>query len=112
MTKKELVRRVHEVHGGISYTESQEILDHIITTIKQHLIRGEKIVLSGFGVFRVNRRKARKIRDLKSGRIIEIQPLNYITFRPSRQFQVGDHETQSNEEALLQNRRSMQAGRS
>ena len=109
MTKKDLVKKVHEVHGGISYEEAQQILDGMIGTIKARLAKREKVTLTGFGVFQVNRRKGRQIRDLKTGAMIHIQPLNYLTFRMSRLVQVGEDEQQRPEETVLQNRGSMQA---
>lgn len=110
MTKKDLVKKVHEVHGGVSYVEAQQMLDSMIRIIKDRIAKQEKVTLTGFGVFQVNRRKERQIRDLKTGTMIQLQPLNYLTFRTSRLVQVNNSDEQKGpEEIVLQNRGSMQA---
>jgi len=110
MTKKDLVRNVHAAHGGLSYDEAQRIIETMLKTIKKRLAQGEKVMLTGFGVFRVNQRQARQIRDLKTSRIIEIRPFKYLSFRAAKHVQVTSHDQEGPEEAVLQNRRSMQAG--
>ena len=53
MNKDDLTDSIYQAHGGMSYTDARLIVDLILTIIKERLTRGEKVVLSGFGTFRV-----------------------------------------------------------
>ncbi len=84
MTKKDLVKRVHDIHGGVSYRESQEIVEKIFQIIRERLIFGDKVTLSGFGVFRVTRRRERRGRNPQTGEMIEIRARRFLSFKPSK----------------------------
>jgi nucleoid DNA-binding protein len=75
---------VYEAHGGMSYADAQKIVDLILDTIKARLTRGEKVLLSGFGCFRVVPRKDRKGINPKTGESIMIPGRKAIRFKPSR----------------------------
>ena len=84
MTKNDLSKAVHDVHGGMSYAEALRIVDLILDTIKQRLVRGEKVVISGFGTFRTVQRQDRRGVNPKTGDSMIIPGRKAITFRPSR----------------------------
>ena len=60
MNKNDLSKKVYETHGGLSYADSQKVVDFIIDTIKGRLVRGEKVLITGFGCFSVMKRKDKK----------------------------------------------------
>ena len=60
MNKNDLGKAIHDIHGGMSYADALKIVDRILDIIKQRLVRGEKVVISGFGCFRVVARKGPK----------------------------------------------------
>ena len=72
------------MHGGMSYADAVKIVDLILEIIKKRLVRGEKVVISGFGCFRTVRRKDRKGVNPRTGEPIVIQGRRAITFKPSK----------------------------
>lgn len=84
MTKKDLVKVVHEIHGGISSNEAREIVDTMLGAIKGRLLSGEKVMLTGFGVFKVTERKRRRGRNPQTGESIEIKGRRFLSFKPSK----------------------------
>jgi len=84
MNKNDISKRVHETHGGISYAEAQKIVDFIIETIKNRLIKGEKVVISGFGCFSLMKRRDKKGVNPQTGKSITIAGRNSIKFTPSK----------------------------
>jgi len=84
MNKNDISKNVHEAHGGLSYVESQKIVDFILDTIKERLSRGEKVLLSGFGCFNVMQRKTKRGVNPQTGESITIQGRNAVRFKPSK----------------------------
>ncbi len=84
MKKDDLVQAVYEAHGGISYSEAHRLVDLFWEIIRDRLCRGEKVLLSGFGCFRVVTRKDRKGVNPQTGKSMVINGRKGITFRPSK----------------------------
>jgi nucleoid DNA-binding protein len=84
VNKNNLSQAVHDVHGGMSYADALKIVDLIFDTIKQRLIRGEKVVISSFGCFRVVTRKDRKGVNPQTGDAIIIRGRKAVVFKPSK----------------------------
>ena len=84
MNKNDISKKVYEAHGGISYAEAQKVVDLIIDVIKERLSRGEKVLLSGFGCFRVARRKEKKGVNPQTGEPVVIAGRNSVKFKPSK----------------------------
>ena len=84
VNKNGLSKAVHDVHGGMSYADASKIVDLIFDIIKQRLVRGEKVVISGFGCFRIVVRKDRKGVNPQTGESIIIRGRRAVTFKPSK----------------------------
>ena len=84
MIKADLARIVYETHGGMSYREAAELVDFILESVKERLIKGENVKLTGFGTFNVIERKARAGRNPQTGEGITITARNVLTFKPSQ----------------------------
>ena len=84
MNKNDLSKAVHDVHGGMSYADALRIVDLILNTIKQRLAGSEKVVISGFGSFRVVQRRDRIGVNPQTGDSIVIRGRKAITFKPSK----------------------------
>ena len=84
MNKDDLSKAVYQAHGGMSFADAQKTVDTILETIKQRLTRGERVLLSGFGCFRVVNRKERKGVNPHTGDPIVIAGRKAITFRASK----------------------------
>ena len=84
MTKADLVEAVYRIHGGRSRKEAADVVEQLIDSIKQVLLRRERVQISGFGCFEVVRRKSRKGRNPQTGDVIAIGERQSLVFRPSR----------------------------
>ncbi|HET6516415.1 MAG TPA: integration host factor subunit alpha [Thermodesulfovibrionales bacterium] len=84
MTKADLVDAVFG-KVGLSKIESQNIIEMIFDTIRQTLVEGESVKVSGFGTFNVKKKNARRGRNPKTGADLEITPRKVITFKASNQ---------------------------
>ena len=84
MTKADLVEAVYRMHGGLSRKEAANVVEQLINSIKQVLLRGERVQISGFGCFEVVRRRSRKGRNPQTGDVIAIGERQSLVFRPSR----------------------------
>ena len=84
MTKADLVEAVYRIHGGLSRKEAADVVEQMIVSIKQVLLRGDRVQISGFGCFEVVRRRSRKGRNPQTGDVIAIGERHSLVFRPSR----------------------------
>lgn len=82
MTKADIVEKVFE-KIGLSKKEAQEIIEILFDTIKQSLVDGESVKISGFGTFNVRQKMSRKGRNPKTGEELEITPRRVISFKVS-----------------------------
>jgi integration host factor subunit alpha len=87
MTKADLAKAIYERHGGISNKEASFLVDIILDFIKQRLLRGERIQITGFGTFMVREKKGRKGRNPQTGEEMIIPARKSVVFRPSKSFQ-------------------------
>ena len=71
MNKGDLVKEVAKV--AKSKKEAQASLDCMISSITKALKNGEDVTLTGFGTFKVVKRKARKGRNPRTGEAIKIK---------------------------------------
>lgn len=85
MTKADLVDIIFG-KVGLSKIESQNIIEMIFDTIRQTLVEGESVKVSGFGTFNVKKKNARRGRNPKTGDELQITPRRVITFRASNHF--------------------------
>ncbi|MDR0446973.1 MAG: HU family DNA-binding protein [Oscillospiraceae bacterium] len=83
MNKTELMVKISET-TGLSKKDSERALEAAIDTIVDSLIAGEKVQLSGFGIFDVKDRAARIGRNPKTKEIINIPPTKIPQFKPGK----------------------------
>jgi integration host factor subunit alpha len=83
MTKLEIITTVYE-KLGFSKRESSEIVEYFFSTIKDTLVKGENVKISGLGNFIVKDKKARKGRNPQTGEEIQIAPRKVLNFRLSQ----------------------------
>jgi integration host factor subunit alpha len=84
MTKADIVNLLFE-KVGLPKNETQEIVEVIFDTVKQTLVAGESVKVSGFGTFTVRKKRARVGRNPKTKQEVEISPRKVITFKSSDQ---------------------------
>lgn len=83
MKKPELAQTVADA-AGLSKKQAQEIIDVVLDTIVKTMGRGEDIVLTGFGTFKVYKRKERMGRNPATGEQIKIAAAIKPKFRPGK----------------------------
>ncbi len=83
LTKAELVRRIYQLHGGLTRREAAEVVDSILDAMKTSLLDGRPIKIQNFGVLEVTEREARAGVDPSSGKRIKIPSHKGLNFRPS-----------------------------
>jgi nucleoid DNA-binding protein len=84
VNKSDLSKAVYDVHGGMSYADAQKTVDIILEIIKSRLHTGEKVLISGFGCFRIVERRVRKGINPQTGDPIVIPCRKAISFKPSK----------------------------
>lgn len=83
MTKNDIIQKVHN-QLGYSKKDSAVLVEQVFEIIKQNLVHGEKIKISGFGSFVVKEKQAQKGRNPQTGEEIEISARKVLTFKPSQ----------------------------
>ena len=66
---------------GISKGQASEYLSVLLEEITKALSRGEEVVLTGFGKFKVAQRKEREGRNPKTGQTLKIAAKNAPVFK-------------------------------
>jgi nucleoid DNA-binding protein len=84
VNKNDLSKAVYEAHGGMSYSDSQKTVDLMFDIIKKKLSQSDKVLLSGFGCFRVVKRKDKKGVNPRTGEPVMIAGRNSVKFKPSK----------------------------
>ncbi len=84
MTKADLVNYIFE-RVGLPKTEIQKIVETVFDTIKESLVQGENVKITGFGLFNVRMKGKRIGRNPKTMETVEITPRKVVTFKPSEQ---------------------------
>ncbi len=83
LTKAELVRRIYQLHGGLTRREAAEVVDQILAAMKTTLLDGRSVKIQNFGVIEVTEREGRAGVDPSSGERIFIPSHKGLSFRPS-----------------------------
>jgi nucleoid DNA-binding protein len=80
MTKKDIVLKVSD-ETGIKQIDVKKIVQKTFDCIVEALVRGEKIELRNFGVFKVKQRKSRTGRNPRTNQVIPVPPRKVVIFK-------------------------------
>ena len=83
MNKTELIAATAE-RAGISKKDAERVLNAAIDSITASLVAGEKVQLSGFGIFETKDREARVGRNPHTKESIEIPATRVPAFKASK----------------------------
>jgi len=72
----------------MSYREALELVDLMLGIMKQSLTKCENVKLTGFGSLNVIDRKPKLGRNPQTGERMMLSSSRYVTFRPSRLWDV------------------------
>ena len=83
MNKTELIAAVAQ-NSGVSKKDAERVVNAAIDTITTTLAAGEKVQLSGFGIFEVKDRDARVGRNPHTKEAVEIPATRVPAFKASK----------------------------
>lgn len=82
MTKADIAEKIHTT-TGLSKKDSSAMMESVFAIMKESLEAGETIKVSGFGIFEVKQKEARRGRNPQTGEAITIEAHKVVTFKPS-----------------------------
>jgi len=85
MTKAEIVKKISE-ETGIEKEAVQAIVEVLMTTMKNSMVKGENIYLRGFGSFIIKKRAEKTGRNISKNTSVKIPAHNVPTFKPCKEF--------------------------
>ena len=87
--KKNQVSQALAEKMGATKKDGVAWLDSFIELMTNHLRKGDKVNLSGFGIFKVADRKAREGRNPRTGETIQIAASKKLRFTPAKVLKVA-----------------------
>lgn len=97
VTKEALVVWVYgATWSRVTKGEAAKVVDSFIVEIKESLINGDDVLLSGFGKFNVKDKRSRRGRNPQTGEEMILGARRVVTFKPSgilrEKMNGGNHE--------------------
>ena len=83
MKKAELIQAVAEKTGK-SKKEAAVYVDAVFDSVKDALVAGDKVTLTGFGVFEVRDRAAKKCKNPKTGEMQDVPACKAPAFKAGK----------------------------
>ena len=80
MTKAEFVKTLKEKAGLATLAQAETAYNGLFSIIRETLAKGGGVVVSGFGSFKVVQRKAKKGRNPRTGKEIQIPASKAVKF--------------------------------
>ena len=95
ITKADLAKKVAD-DCGFMKGEAQEILEKLLGIIKDQMIRGEEVMISGFGKWTVKSKRARTGRNPQTGEKMILDAGRVVTWSYSPVLKKAANKTNSN----------------
>ena len=80
MTKKDIVLKVSDA-TNLKQIDVKRVVQKTFDCIIESLVRGEKIELRNFGVFKIKQRRSRTGRNPRTNQIIPVPPRKVVVFK-------------------------------
>jgi len=80
MTKKDIILKVSD-ETNLKQIDVKKVVQKTLDCIVEALIRGEKIELRNFGVFKIKQRKSRTGRNPRTGQVVPVPPRKVVVFK-------------------------------
>jgi nucleoid DNA-binding protein len=81
VTKKDIILKVAD-ETNLKQTDVKQVVQKTFDYMVEALVRGEKIELRNFGVFKVKERKSRTGRNPRTGQVVPVPPRKVVVFKP------------------------------
>jgi DNA-binding protein HU-beta len=85
VNKAQLVEKLADHFDG-NKRQAGQALEHVLNTITVSVARGEKVAITGFGVFEKVVRNARVARNPRTGEKVRVKKTSAPKFRPGAEF--------------------------
>ena len=86
MTKKDIVKTISE-EAGLTQQQTKKIVQKTFDAIVECLVSERRIELRNFGVFEVKLRAARKARNPRTGKQVDVPAKYVVTFKPGKEME-------------------------
>ena len=83
LTKARIAQDISETHDKLSAKEASDYVEAFLSIVKQDLIAGNDLLISGFGKFIVKDKRQRRGRNPQTGDDLLLDPRRVVTFHPS-----------------------------
>lgn len=83
MNKQELITEISN-RTGLMKKDAEDAVVAFMNVVKDSLVKGEKVSLTGFGIFDIVERAARTGRNPKDGSTIQIAASKAPKFKPAK----------------------------
>jgi integration host factor subunit alpha len=80
---KDLIAKAIAENVGLQRNQSVELVEILIGLVKEFLISGQDVLISGFGKFSVKSKRERRGRNPATGDSMTLRPRKVITFHCS-----------------------------
>ena len=70
--------------SGLSKKDAERVVNALLDTVTASLAKGEKVQISGFGIFETKEREARVGRNPRTKEAVQIPATRTPTFKPSK----------------------------
>jgi len=70
------------MEAQLTRAQAASAMEAFLEGIRTSLLRGDRVMISGFGTFGLSHRKARRIRNPRSGSSIEVAAKRVLRFAP------------------------------
>ncbi len=84
MTKSELIQWVAEQYPKMSLPQSELVVNTLFQTIKDSLMKGERVELRGFGSFSLKQHNPHTGRNPKTGELVQVDAKQVPYFKPGK----------------------------
>ena len=85
MTKAEVISQITE-KTGINRVVVTGVVESLMKTIKDSMIKGENLYLRGFGSFIIKKRAEKSGRNISKNTTVKIPAHNIPAFKPCKEF--------------------------
>lgn len=83
MKKSEIIETIATI-TGLTKADVTRVFEATFNLIKEELVKGNDVAVSGFGTFKKSERAARTGRNLQTGETIQISASKLVSFKASK----------------------------
>jgi integration host factor subunit beta len=82
MTRSKLISRLADKHPKLTASDVELVVKAVIDSIGNHLVKGGRVEIRGFGSFSAHTRPPRLGRDPRTGEKVHVSEKRVLNFRP------------------------------